>query len=94
MKNAIVLLGSATPAVESYFNARKNKYTLLELPHRINDVPMPHVSIVDIRGMNAKKGSEIFSPILVKKIKLALKYEKKSKKAPKKRKIKNFKGPW
>ena len=68
MKNAIVILGSATPGLESYFNARKNKYTLLELPNRINDAPLPHVSIVDVRGMNAKKGSEIFSPILIKKI--------------------------
>lgn len=69
MKNAIVILGSATPALETYFNARKNKYTLLELPNRINDAPLPHVSIVDIRGMKSKKGSEIFSPILIEKIK-------------------------
>jgi primosomal protein N' (replication factor Y) (superfamily II helicase) len=69
MQNAVVVLGSATPGLESYFNARKNKYTLLELPNRINNVPMPHVSIVDTRGINAKKGSKIFSPILIKKIK-------------------------
>jgi len=73
MKNAIVVLGSATPAMESFYNARKNKYSLLELPNRINKVPMPHVSIVDIRGINSKKGSEIFSPILIKKIKDKLK---------------------
>ena len=36
IKNAIVVLGSATPAMESFYNARKNKYSLLELPNRIN----------------------------------------------------------
>ena len=69
MQNAIVLLGTATPSLESYYNARKNKYSLLELKNRIGNIPLPHVSIVDIRGLNAKKESEIFSPVLVNKIK-------------------------
>jgi primosomal protein N' (replication factor Y) (superfamily II helicase) len=68
-QNAIVLLGSATPSLESYYNTRKNKYSLLELKNRIGNIPLPQVSIIDIRGLNAKKGSEIFSPILVNKIK-------------------------
>ena len=69
MQNAIVLLGTATPSLETYYNVRKKKYTLLELKNRIGNNPLPHVFIVDIRGLNAKKGSEIFSPILVSKIK-------------------------
>jgi primosomal protein N' (replication factor Y) len=69
MQNAVVVLGSATPSLESYYNARKNIYSLLELKSRINKIPLPHVLAVDIRGLNAKKGSEIFSPILIKKIK-------------------------
>jgi len=45
---AVVLLGSATPSAESYYNARAGKYTLLEMPARIDDVPMPLVSVVDM----------------------------------------------
>ena len=49
MANAVVLLGSATPSLESYFNAKKNKYTLLELPDRVEQRPLPEVEIVDMR---------------------------------------------
>ena len=35
MANAAVVLGSATPSLESYFNAKKNKYALVELPDRV-----------------------------------------------------------
>src|SRR5580693_2356134 len=35
MAGAVVVLGSATPSLESYFNAKKNKYALLELPDRV-----------------------------------------------------------
>jgi len=45
---AVVVLGSATPSAESYFNARGGKYTLLEMPARIDDVPMPGVVVVDM----------------------------------------------
>lgn len=49
IQKAVVVLGSATPSLESYFNARQGKYTLLSLPRRINDVPLPVVEIVDMR---------------------------------------------
>ncbi len=45
---AVVVLGSATPCVESYANALSGKYALLELPHRIDDVPLPPVAVVDM----------------------------------------------
>jgi primosomal protein N' (replication factor Y) (superfamily II helicase) len=45
---AVVVLGSATPSVESYANALSGKYSLLELPHRIDDVPLPAVTVVDM----------------------------------------------
>jgi primosomal protein N' (replication factor Y) len=48
MESAVVLLGSATPSIESYQNARSGKYTLLELPRRIDDVPMPVITVVDL----------------------------------------------
>lgn len=46
---AVAVLGSATPSVESRFNADRGKYTLLRLPERIAQRPMPSVSVVDMR---------------------------------------------
>jgi len=46
---ALVLLGSATPSLETYTNALSGKYELLELPRRIDDRPLPTVDIVDMR---------------------------------------------
>ncbi|MCS7026848.1 MAG: primosomal protein N' [Bryobacteraceae bacterium] len=46
---AVVLLGSATPSLESRYNVQRGKYTLLELPERIAGRPMPEVEIVDMR---------------------------------------------
>ncbi len=46
---ACVVLGSATPSLESRFNAQSGKYTLLEMPDRIADRPMPEVRIIDMR---------------------------------------------
>jgi primosomal protein N' (replication factor Y) len=65
MENAVVLLGSATPSLESYHNAKKGKYTLLELPRRVDDQIMPRVRVVDMRQASTKeKGNLIFSPQL------------------------------
>ena len=47
--NACVVLGSATPSLESRFNAASGKYTLLEIPDRIADRPMPTVQVIDMR---------------------------------------------
>src|SRR5579864_7525683 len=49
MANAAVVLGSATPSLESYFNATKNKYALIGLPDRVEKRPLPEVEIVDMR---------------------------------------------
>ena len=65
MENAVVLLGSATPSLESYHNAKKGKYALLELPERVDDQKMPRVRIVDMRQAATKeKGNLLFSPQL------------------------------
>lgn len=65
MENAVVLLGSATPSLESYYNTKKGKYTLLELPERVDDQKMPRVRVVDMRqGAAREKGNLIFSPQL------------------------------
>ena len=65
MENAVVLLGSATPSLESYYNSKKGKYTLLELPERVDNQKMPRVRVVDMRqAANKEKGNLIFSPQL------------------------------
>jgi len=58
MANAVVVLGSATPSLESYFNAKKNKYTLLELPDRVEQRPLPEVEIIDMRQEFQETGQE------------------------------------
>jgi primosomal protein N' (replication factor Y) len=46
---ACVVLGSATPSLESRYNVERGKYTLLELPGRIEERPMPMVELIDMR---------------------------------------------
>jgi primosomal protein N' (replication factor Y) (superfamily II helicase) len=58
MANAVVVLGSATPSLESYFNAKKNKYVLVELPDRVERRPLPQVEIVDMRQEFQETGHE------------------------------------
>src|SRR6266581_4356272 len=58
MANAVVVLGSATPSLESYFNAKKNKYALLELPDRVEQRPLPEVEIVEMRQEFQETGHE------------------------------------
>ena len=70
LNDAVVLLGSATPSMESYFNASINKYTLLELSSRIRRIPMPTINIIDMRfKRNKPELSQIFSPVLIEKLK-------------------------
>ena len=65
MENAIVVLGSATPSLESYYNCKRGKFMLLELPERVDDQKMPHVRVVDMRqAARGEKGIPIFSPQL------------------------------
>jgi primosomal protein N' (replication factor Y) len=47
--SAVVILGSATPGVETRYNAERGKYQMLRLPERIAQRPMPEVEIVDMR---------------------------------------------
>ncbi|WP_462221980.1 replication restart helicase PriA [Ferruginibacter sp.] len=61
--NAQVLLGSATPSVESYFNATSDKYTLVELNERFGGINLPSIEIIDVRQV-AQKGKVMISPQL------------------------------
>src|SRR5256886_418215 len=65
MEGAIVVLGSATPSMESYYNCTKGKYTLLQLLERADDKKMPRVRVVDMR-QTLRRGTviPIFSPQL------------------------------
>jgi len=58
MANAVVVLGSATPSLESYFNAKKQKYALVELPDRVEQRPLPEVEIIDMRQESQETGHE------------------------------------
>ncbi|MBX3019356.1 MAG: primosomal protein N' [Bdellovibrionaceae bacterium] len=51
-----VVLGSATPSLESWKNALENKFVLHRLPSRVGDQPLPHVEILDLRQDEAKEG--------------------------------------
>ena len=52
---AKILLGSATPSLESYFNAKQNKYGFVELKTRYNNVLMPEIELVDIKDKHKRK---------------------------------------
>ena len=73
MYGAKVLLGTATPSVESYFNARKGKYGLVQLKERYKEIRLPHIELVDIKELTRQKRMKgPFSPVLVKEIRSAL----------------------
>ncbi|RYY50887.1 MAG: primosomal protein N' [Chitinophagaceae bacterium] len=61
--NAKVLLGSATPSMESYFNAQQNKYGLVYLDERFGGIELPAIEIINTRQV-AQKGKVMISPQL------------------------------
>jgi primosomal protein N' (replication factor Y) len=54
--DAVILLGSATPSLESWANAERGRYRLLTLAERIHRRPLPTVSVVDVRTEKAEPG--------------------------------------
>src|ERR1700746_865806 len=58
MAGAMVVLGSATPSLESYYNATKNKYALVELPDRVERRPLPEVELIDMKQEFQETGQE------------------------------------
>ncbi len=52
ISDSIVILGSATPSLESYYHAKKGKYVYLSLPERAGNRPLPEMEIVDMRVRN------------------------------------------
>lgn len=65
LEGAVVVLGSATPSLESYHNAETGKYKLLEMLNRADDKKLPLVRVIDMRDeVRAGKGPPIFSHLL------------------------------
>ncbi len=58
MENCVVLLGTATPSLESYYNTTRGKYQLLNLTLRVDDNQMPLMRIVDLR-QEARKSKQL-----------------------------------
>lgn len=70
---AKVVLGSATPSIESYFNAQTGKYGLTELVTRYGGVQMPEILIADVKDATKRKQMKShFSPLLFEQIQTAL----------------------
>ncbi|MEP6928289.1 MAG: primosomal protein N' [Ginsengibacter sp.] len=70
---AKVLMGSATPSIESYYNALRNKYGLVTLAERYGGVKLPEIKIIDTKTVAAsKKGKVMISPQLKAAIENAL----------------------
>ena len=74
MHGGKVVLGSATPSIDSYYNAVTGKYGLAELTVRYEEVAMPEIVPVDMKELRRKKiiKDTLFSPLLVEKIGEAL----------------------
>ncbi len=69
MCDAAVVLGSATPSLETYYNAAQGKYRLLELPERIEKRPLPEVEVLDMREeFQRTKKDEALSRKLIEEI--------------------------
>jgi len=63
--NAQVVLGSATPSIESYYNATTGKYALVELMQRYGDIRLPPIGVIDTRKVEQKDRSKVMiSPAL------------------------------
>ena len=68
-----VLLGTATPSLESYHNAKTGKYRLVELKERYQGIELPEIQVVDIAGLQHRKMmAGPFSPLLLNKVREAL----------------------
>ncbi|WP_122788476.1 replication restart helicase PriA [Intestinibacillus sp. Marseille-P6563] len=63
-QGALLLLGSATPSVESYYYAQQGRYALFHLPERFGSGGLPQVTIADMRGLSRKGLTGSIGPIL------------------------------
>ena len=68
LENCIVVLGTATPSLESFYHAEKEKFHLISMPSRIGNIEMPKVEIIDMREELKSKNRSIFSRSLLTEI--------------------------
>ncbi len=68
-EGATMILASATPSILSFAKARRGDYVLLEMPHRVNDRPLPEVEIADMRRELENGNRTVLSGILRKALK-------------------------
>jgi len=74
LHKAKILLGSATPSLESYFNAKNNKYAFVELNKRYGGVMLPEIFVADVKEDSRRKRMKShFTPFLLENIEEALK---------------------
>ncbi|MDQ2745719.1 MAG: primosomal protein N', partial [Acidobacteriota bacterium] len=68
---AVIVLGSATPALESFHNAHSGKYQYLQLPNRVGNRPLATAELIDMREIFKAEGKDtIFSPQLLEAIEM------------------------
>ena len=73
LAGAVVVMGSATPSLESWQNAERGKYTRIELRDRVMNRPLPEVELVDMRREFQETGKDqLFSRSLIEQTKAAL----------------------
>jgi primosomal protein N' (replication factor Y) (superfamily II helicase) len=73
LEGAVVVLGSATPSLESWQNSEQGKYTRIEMNDRVKNRPLPEVELIDMRREFQETGQEqLFSRSLVEQTQLAL----------------------
>jgi len=73
LESAVVVLGSGTPSVQSFQNAKTERYQLLSMPERVEQRPMPGMEIVDMRNAKDAGGKEpMISPTLQKALRETL----------------------
>jgi primosomal protein N' (replication factor Y) (superfamily II helicase) len=76
--NAVVILGSGTPTITSFANAKNGKFTLLSMSKRVENRPLPTVTIVDLRDKKEKKRGEAIGQKLQKELVLNIEQGKQS----------------
>lgn len=78
LQRAVVLLGSATPSVTSFFHARQGKYTLLTMSKRVQERPLPAITLVDLRDKASKARGTALGHLLQERLRETLAQGKQS----------------
>jgi len=70
LSGSVIILGTATPSITSYYHSMQRKYNLLTMGRRIEERPLPVVEVVDMQGVKTVSGKSLaFSPTLIRNLK-------------------------